>query len=55
MMLQAKTYKKILLASLLCAAAQQVSAGKDVEFSDKGVFSIEPKSSGYGAKQTFAL
>ena len=42
MMLQAKTYKKILLASLLCAAAQQVSAGKDVEFSYKGVFSIEP-------------
>ncbi len=42
MMLQAKTYKKILLASLLCAAAQQVSAKDDVEFSYKGVFSIEP-------------
>lgn len=40
MMSQVKTYKTILLASLLCAAAQQVVAQED-GFS-KGVFSIGP-------------
>lgn len=39
MMLQVKTYKTILLASLLCAAAQQVPAQED-GFS-KGVFSVD--------------